>query len=81
MNFYDQVLREMIAAIGGALFVGNALALFRRRRDAARESGSPRARAASETGELVQAPVLRTVVYAAIGLLMLVAGLAALVSS
>ncbi len=81
MNFYDQVLREMIAAIGGALFVGNALALFRRRRDAAQESGSSRARAVSETGELVQAPVLRTVAYAAIGLVMLVAGLAALVSS
>jgi len=36
VNFYDQVLREIVAAIGAALVVGNGLALMRRRRDAER---------------------------------------------
>lgn len=29
-SFYDDVLRELLVAVGGALFVGNLLALLRR---------------------------------------------------
>ena len=35
-SFYDEVLRELIAAMGAALFFGNLYALVRRRRDADR---------------------------------------------
>jgi len=31
MDFYDEVLRELLVAMGAALFVGNLLALLRRR--------------------------------------------------
>ena len=34
MSFYDEVMRELIAAIGAALFVANVLALVRRNADA-----------------------------------------------
>ena len=34
MSFYDQVLREIVAAFGAALLIGNGLALARRRADA-----------------------------------------------
>lgn len=30
MGFYDEVLRELLVAMGAALFVGNLLALLRR---------------------------------------------------
>jgi hypothetical protein len=33
---YDEVLRELVAALGAALFIGNVLALVRRRSDARR---------------------------------------------
>ena len=33
-SFYDDVLRELLFALGGALFVANAFALYRRRADA-----------------------------------------------
>ena len=35
MDFYDEVLRELLVAMGGALFVGNLMALLRRRAPAA----------------------------------------------
>jgi len=31
MEFYDEVLRELLVAMGAALFVGNLMALLRRR--------------------------------------------------
>ena len=64
MSFYDEVMRELVAAIGGALLVANLIALARRNRDA----------------DLVQAPVARSVAFAILGFVMLVAGIAALVA-
>lgn len=34
MSFYDEVLRELLAAVGAAMFFGNLYALARRRADA-----------------------------------------------
>lgn len=91
MSFYDEVLRELVAAIGAALFIGNLIALLRRRADAQTRSRtgtrSRKAKGASRagggrtaTGELVQAPVARTVLYLVLGFVMMVAGIAALVA-
>jgi hypothetical protein len=91
MNFYDEVLLELLTALGAALFVANAKALARRRVDAevaARRTvarsrpGSP-VRGNRRTGEptdLVQAPVLRSVLYLSIGLIVMIWGIASLVS-
>ena len=77
MNFYDQVLRELVAAIGAALLFGNGYALIRRRRDA--KAGAGKSAAAAKKGEeLIAAPIGRTVAFMLLGLLMLVAGVAAL---
>ncbi len=91
MSFYDEVMRELIAAIGAALLIANLIALARRPRDAqvrgarsgarsAKVKGSSRVQATGRTrqGELVQAPVARSVVFAILGFVMLVAGIAAL---
>ncbi len=91
MSFYDEVMRELIVAIGAALFIGNLLALARRRRDAhqrgvrggarnTKSKGSSRVVATGRTrqGEMVQAPVTRSVVFAGLGFVMMVAGIAAL---
>jgi len=91
VSFYDQVLRELVAAIGGALFVAHGLALLRRRRDAQVRAGMVRARSGkvkgasrvgstgrTREGELVQAPVARSVAFAALGFVMLIAGIASL---
>ena len=91
MSFYDEVMRELIAAIGAALFVGNLLALVRRRRDieargATAGARNPKAKGGSRVdvtgkardGQLVQAPFTRTVAFAALGFVMMVAGIAAL---
>jgi hypothetical protein len=94
VSFYDEVLRELVAAIGAALLVANLLALSRRRRDAevrgarttgarnAKTKGSSRVQTTGRTreGELVQAPVARSVAFAVLGLVMLVAGIASLVA-
>lgn len=69
MSFYDQVLRELLVAVGGALFVGNLLALVRRRREA------PAAGA-----DLAEAPIGRTVLYLVIGLVVMVWGIGSLVA-
>jgi hypothetical protein len=90
MSFYDEVLRELIVALGAALALGNGLALVRRRRDAqararagvrsTKAKGSSRARGGrTATGELVQAPVARSVTFLVLGVVMVVAGLAAIV--
>jgi len=81
VSFYDTVLRELFAAIGAALFLGSSLALWRRRADARLAETDPAFRAKRrEAGELVQAPVGRTVAFAILGLVMMVAGIGALVN-
>lgn len=77
MNFYDDVLRQLLVALGGALFVGNALALIR---------GEPPARVvreAEEAGRPVpqRAPVGRTVGFSLLGLVVMVWGIASLLAS
>jgi hypothetical protein len=90
-NFYDETLRELVFALGAALFVANALALYRRRSDAQAVSrrtvakhraGSPvrgYRRTPDET-DLPQAPLARTVTYLIVGFIVMVAGLAARVT-
>lgn len=91
MTFYDQVLRELIAAFGAALFVANCLVLLRRRRDVSKRGAvvgarSGKAKGASRVattgqtrdGELVQAPVARSAAFAVLGFVMMIAGIAAL---
>ena len=91
MSFYDQVLRELVVAIGGALLVANVLAIVRRRRDVevravtsgarnAKAKGASRAASTGQnaSGELIQAPVGRSVAFAMLGFVMLIAGIAAL---
>lgn len=89
MSFYDDVLRELIVAFGAALVVANSMALWRRRGDAqaragagrrsTKVKGSSRARGGrTATGELVQAPVVRSVTFLLLGVAMFVAGLAAI---
>jgi hypothetical protein len=93
VSFYDEVMRELIAAIGAALLVANLIALARRKSDAdargagsgarsMKAKGSSRVAATGRTrgGELVQAPVGRSVAFAVLGFVMLVAGIAALAS-
>ena len=89
MDFYTEVLLELMAALGAALFVANALALVRRRSDsrqAAREAvtrarpGSPvrkQVRVAT-TGTLAQAPLARTVTFMLLGLVVAIWGIASL---
>jgi hypothetical protein len=73
MGFYDEVLRELLVAMGAALFVGNLLALIRRR--------APAPLNQPEDGHaLPQAPVGRTVLYLLIGLVIAVWGVASLVA-
>ena len=89
-SFYNEVLVEQLAALGAALFVGNALALFRRRADAqasARRTvartrpGSPvRGNRRTEQTDLPQAPLARTVAYLVIGFVVMVAGLGAIIN-
>ncbi len=91
MDFYDDVLLELVTAVGAALFVANAFALVRRRSDrrqAAHEAvkrarpGSPvrsKVRVAT-TGNLPQAPVGRTVAYMALGFVVFVWGIASITS-
>ena len=91
MPFYDQVLRELVVAFGAALLVANVLALLRRRRDSRARVGATGARSAltkgasrvattgrTREGELVQAPVTRSLAFAILGFVMMVAGIAAL---
>ena len=75
MGFYDEVLRELLVAMGAALFVGNLMALMRRRQAPARladqaEDGQP----------LPQAPLARTVTYLVIGFVVAFWGLASLLA-
>lgn len=74
MDFYDEVLRQLLVALGAALFLGNLLALIR---------GEPPAdmvRKAEEAGEEPpqRAPVGRTLAFLVLGLVVMVWGLASL---
>lgn len=89
-NFYDEVLRELLFALGAALFVANALALIRRRRDtrtaahrpvAQRRPGSPvRGYRRTDNRDLPAAPLVRTVTYLLIGFVVMIAGLGAIIN-
>ncbi|MBM3671446.1 MAG: hypothetical protein FJW86_04585 [Actinobacteria bacterium] len=91
MDFYGDVLLELITATGAALFAANAFALFKRRGDrqrAAREAvqrarpGSPvrgQVKVAT-TGTLSEVPVGRSVAYMLLGLLVFLWGLATITS-
>jgi hypothetical protein len=77
MGFYDEVLRELLVAMGAALFLGNLLALLRRRAPA------PVAEPESESDgghALQQAPLARTVTYLLIGFVVALWGVASLVA-
>jgi hypothetical protein len=89
VNFYDEVLRELIAAVGAALFFGNLYALIRRGHDRERIRATTVARARpgspvrdqahpGERRELAQAPVARTLTYLVLGFFIMIAGIAAL---
>jgi hypothetical protein len=89
-NFYDEVLRELLFALGAALFIANAFALFRRRRDgqvaahrtvAQHRPGSPvRGYRRTDNRDLPQAPLVRTLTYLAIGFVVMIAGLGAIIN-
>jgi hypothetical protein len=95
VDFYGEVLQELVVALGAALFVANVLALVRRRNDAAAANRRTvaRARAGSPVRgyrrdakpgttrdrDLPQAPVARSVLYAVIGFVVMVWGVASLV--
>jgi hypothetical protein len=92
VSFYDEVLRELITALGAALFLANLYALVRRRSDARRAAqrtvarsrpGSPvRGNRRDDEGhDLPQAPVARTVTYLVIGFVVMVWGIASLTST
>lgn len=94
MDFYDEVMRELLVALGAALLIGNIWALLRRRSDARMASartvarsrpGSPvrgnRVRGDEEDHDLAQAPVARSVTFAAIGFVVMVWGIASLAAA
>lgn len=70
MNFYDEVLRELVLALGAALFFGNLLALARRR--------NPKPAENAPKGDLPKAPVGRSVLYAGIGFFVMIWGIASI---
>ena len=90
---YDEIMRELIAALGAALLIGNVLALVRRRSDARRAAqrtvarsrpGSPvRGNRLDEQGstDLPQAPVARTIVYIVVGFVVMIWGIATIATS
>ena len=91
MGFYGDILLELLVALGGALFLGNALALVKRRGDrdkAAREAvkrarpGSPvRAQVrVATTGTLPEAPLGCTVAYMLLGFVVAIWAIASLTS-
>ena len=81
MSFYDEVMRELVLALGGALFFGSALALVRRRADSSRSPIPGRsASRANDSADLAQAPLARTVTYMFIGLIVAAWALASIVT-
>ena len=85
VSFYDEVMRELVLALGGALFLANGLALVRRRSDGRRAAAGAvgnraRDRAHGGQSDLAQAPLARTVTYMLIGLVVALWALASIVS-
>jgi hypothetical protein len=90
VDFYSDVLLELVTALGAALFLANGFALIRRnadRREGARAAvarsrpGSPvRAQVKATRSTLDQAPVARTVAFMLLGLVVAVWGLASILS-
>jgi len=88
VDLYDDVLLELVTALGAALFLANAYALVRRgadKRAAAKAAvvrsrpGSPvRKQVRESTGRLDQAPLARTVTFMLFGLVVAVWGLASI---
>ena len=77
------MLRELVLALGAALFIANVLALVRRRSDARAGSGAATAKRRSDFGDaadLPQAPVARSVTYMLIGLVVAIWALASIIS-
>ena len=74
MEFYDEVLRELLVAMGAALFVGNLMALLRRR------AAVPTPDEGEKGGALPQAPVARTVAYMVMGFVIAFWGVASLLA-
>ena len=72
MDFYDEVLRELLVAMGAALFIGNLMALVRRR--------SP-ASLADDGHALSRAPLGRTLAFLVLGFVVAVWGLASLLAA
>ena len=71
MDFYDEVLRELLVAMGAALFIGNLLALLRRHAAEAAEDDAP---------ATPQAPVGRTAAFMVMGFVVAFWGLASLLA-
>jgi hypothetical protein len=82
VDFYDDVLRELLLAVGAALFFANAYALVRRRRDARSPSTTAGSRGdfRGET-DLAQAPVARSVTYMLIGLVVAIWATASIITN
>lgn len=90
MDFYGDVLLEIVTALGAALFVANAYALIRRRADrrqAAKDAvvrwrpGSPvRKEVRATRSSLDQAPLARTVTFMALGLVVAIWGIASMIA-
>ena len=72
----DEVMRELVLALGGALFLGSALALVRRRSDASRAAPH-----GDDAADLPQAPLARTVTYMLIGLIVALWAIASIAKS
>ena len=82
MGFYDEVLRELLVAMGAALFLGNLMALVRRRAPAGEPRLAPPTQGPdSDDGHVLQqAPLARTVTYLVIGFVVALWGVASLVA-
>ena len=90
MDFYSDVLLELVTALGAALFIANGWALVRRNAD--RREGAKQAVARSRPGSPVrkevratrtmldQAPVARTVTFMLLGLVVAIWGIASIVA-
>jgi hypothetical protein len=68
-------MRELVLAIGAALFFANALALVRRRSDASRTASH-----GGNATDLTQAPLARTVTYMLIGFIVAAWALASIIN-
>ncbi len=77
MSFYDEVLRQLLVALGAALFLGNLVALIRGEPPAdlireAQRAGKPRPQ---------RAPVGRSLLFLVLGLVVMVWGIASLIAN